>query len=369
LQLLPTLDSFGNHLDMQMARHGDDGTDNRKIAHVRDQIAHEAAVDLQVVHAPTLQIRQARVPGAEVVDGDADSELTQPCNRFLVGLARAPFTALEDRTLGKLELQELRIHVVRLRQHGDGGRQVRTLQLHRRDVHRDRNLRASGRMPLCDGFHRSGENELSDGYDEPGLLRHSDETLRRNESMRRMFPAQQRLQRDHPARGNIDNGLVMNVELTGLHGATQARLDAHALFQPARHDRAEELEVIPSSILCLIHRRVRMTQELAHVGAVARIETHSDTRGGNQRAAIDDYGRRESLGNATRGLTDLVSITDSLEYDNKLVAPHADDHVLVAHRGTDALSDSLQELVASLVTTGVIDVLETVEIQEQHCKH
>src|SRR6185437_14407900 len=89
LQLLPSLDALCHYLDIEMPRHGDDGFDDRQVAHVRDEVTHEAAIDLEVVHPPLLEVREARVAGAEVIDGDADAEVPQPRNGVLGGLAVA----------------------------------------------------------------------------------------------------------------------------------------------------------------------------------------------------------------------------------------------------------------------------------------
>src|SRR5215469_14524244 len=70
LELLPALDPFGNHLDVQMARHGDDGAHDREVTEVSHQVAHEAAVDLERVHQPALEVREARIAGTEVIDGN-----------------------------------------------------------------------------------------------------------------------------------------------------------------------------------------------------------------------------------------------------------------------------------------------------------
>src|SRR5215470_6800323 len=83
LELLPALDAFGDHLDVQMARHGDDGTHDGEVAQVGHQVAHEGAVDLEGVDAPALQVGEARVPGAEIVNGNVYTELAQPRDRIL----------------------------------------------------------------------------------------------------------------------------------------------------------------------------------------------------------------------------------------------------------------------------------------------
>ncbi len=89
LQLLPSLDSLGDHLDIEMPGHRDDRADDREVAHVCNEVADEASVDLHVVHAPSLEVREAGIAGSEVVDGYPHSQLTQ--------LGDALFAALPER--------------------------------------------------------------------------------------------------------------------------------------------------------------------------------------------------------------------------------------------------------------------------------
>ena len=70
-------------------------------------------------------------------------------------------------------------------------------------------------------------------------------------------------------------------------------------------------------------------------------------------------------------IRDAVSFTCSAplhgaKNDDEFVATHAHDDVVSADCIFDALSDRLQQLVAGLMAMRVVDVLEAVEIQEQH---
>src|SRR5271154_4050132 len=69
LGLLISFDALGDYLDLQVPRNGNDRAHDREIARVGDEVAHEAAVDLERVHAPVLEITQTRISGSEVVDG------------------------------------------------------------------------------------------------------------------------------------------------------------------------------------------------------------------------------------------------------------------------------------------------------------
>ena len=65
-------------------------------------------------------------------------------------------------------------------------------------------------------------------------------------------------------------------------------------------------------------------------------------------------------------LVDELRALHVLQHDDELVAAHAHDDVFVAHGGANALRDRLQQLVADFVAARVVDVLEAIEIQEQH---
>ena len=184
-----------------------------------------------------------------------------------------------------------------------------------------------------------------------------------------MLPAHQRLER-HDAIGlDVDHRLVVHVELLLLERRAQARLDGHALLQLAIHRRVEELEVVAAAILRLIHRRVRLTQQLADSRAIARAKAHADADGRHERAAVDDDGRIQRFIDPARGLVDLLRALHLLQHDDEFIAAHAHHHVLRAHRGPHALRHDLEQLVAGLMAARIVDVLEAVEIQKQHGQH
>jgi hypothetical protein len=184
--------------------------------------------------------------------------------------------------------------------------------------------------------------------------------------MQGMLPAQQRLHARHVVTFDIDDRLIVNVELLLLDGGTQARFDGDALLQLAVHAGAEELKVISAAILRLIHGGVGVAQQLADIRAIAWIQADTDTHRGDERAAIHDHGRAERFVDPTGSFVDVVRALHVLEHDDELVAAHAHDDVLIAHRGANARRDCLQQLVAGLVTARVVDVLEAIQIEKHH---
>lgn len=59
------------------AREAHDGIDDRVCARIRAETGNERAVDLDLVDGITLQVAQAGIAGAEVVEGDAEADRLQ----------------------------------------------------------------------------------------------------------------------------------------------------------------------------------------------------------------------------------------------------------------------------------------------------
>ncbi len=161
----------------------------------------------------------------------------------------------------------------------------------------------------------------------------------------------------------------MNIELLVLQCDAQARLDGDAFLELPVHRGIEKLEVVPAAVLGLVHGRIGVSEQLAHVRAIARKDAHADTHRRDQRPTVDDHRIQQRFVDATRGFEHLLRGLDVLQHDDEFVAAHAHDHVLGAHRRADTLRDGLQQLVARLVSPGVVDMLEAIEIQKQHREH
>ena len=80
-------------------------------------------------------------------------------------------------------------------------------------VHADRHEVRALLAPLADVAADAVEHELPDGNDEAGFFGDFDEALRRDESLRRMLPAQQRFETGDAPRMDVDDGLIVHVEL------------------------------------------------------------------------------------------------------------------------------------------------------------
>src|SRR5687768_17083030 len=71
------LHAFADHLDVQGMRERHDGRDDGALVMVAGHLGGERAVDLELVDREALQVGQAGVAGAEIVDHHRHAELLQ----------------------------------------------------------------------------------------------------------------------------------------------------------------------------------------------------------------------------------------------------------------------------------------------------
>ena len=77
-------------------------------------------------------------------------------------------------------------------------------------------------------------------------------------------------------------------------------------------------------------------------------------------------GHRDRFDESVRDLRRVFLGGDVFEQDRELVATESGDGVGGPHARAQTLGDRAQELVAGRVTEAVVDVLEPVEVDEQH---
>ena len=147
------------------------------------EVVDEGAIDLHRRQREAFQVRQRRVPGAEVVDGEPDAhvaDLLQQHHRMLGVLHHRPF--------GDLELEQLRRESTAPQRAGDVGHERAAAQLARRQVH----AHAHRRQPALGPAARIGagalERPAAHGLDEAGLLRDRNELRRRHVAQHRVAP-------------------------------------------------------------------------------------------------------------------------------------------------------------------------------------
>ena len=305
-------------------------------------------------------MRQRRVAGAKVVEGDAHahgSDLGERASRRLgVG---------HDRGLGDLELEQVRWQARLSQGVGDDGSQTALLELPGREV--DGHPYASVEGVLPGGPLRAGlaQHPFADGLHQSGLFGERDEQVGRHQAALRVVPAQQRLAADGAHRGEVGLGLVVDDELALFEGAVQGTGERQAIVDAVVHGRRIELPAVAAQLLGAVHRHLGVVEQRLGVDAVARIERQADARREPELVIIDQPGLGEALRKTPGDGEAVVTTRQAGQQHGELITAPAPDRVLAAGVALQALTDGLQETVSAGMTDGLVCGLEAIEVDER----
>ena len=170
---------------------------------------------------------------------------------------------------------------------------------------------------------------MADGVDQTGLLRERHELGRADRPAHGMVPAQQRLEADHPTRVQLDERLVVEIELVGVEGALEVGLQLQPGQRGGVHLRLEQLVAVAALLLRLVHRHVRVAQQLT--GGLARSpEDDADARLGQHLGAAQCERRRDRVEDPRRHSSRALDAVRLLEHERELVAAEARRRVRAA---------------------------------------
>ena len=240
------------------------------------------------------------------------------------------------------------------------------MELAHRQVHRDHpeiqpRVQPGPRLAACLAQHPG-----ADRHDQAGLLRERDEAVWTHQPFARRLPAQQGLGA-HRTAFQAHQRLVVDLQLAALQRPAQPHLDLHALADCGRERAGIEAEAVATARLGLVQRRIGVLDEPRCGVAVVRVQADADARADDHLLPV---GNAEGLLHPLRELAGdaggRVGRLEVLDHDQKLVPAQARERVLVAQAAAQAGRDRLDQLVARGVPQAVVDVLEAVEIDEQH---
>ena len=286
---------------------GDGANDRLRVVALR-HVAHERAVDLDLVEREAAQIGERRVAGAEVVHRDAHAEPAQLMQRRQrVGLV------LQQHRFGDLEVEPAR------REAGRGERaerdlhQVAALELHRRQIDRD-----ADRLGPARGLRAGGaQHPLAERDDQAGLLGERDELAGRDQAALRMVPAHQRLEAADPAVLEANDRLVVQLEFGVGDGRAEIDLERVARLQPPVHLPLEEPVGAAAVALGEIERHVGVLEQLIRAGAVGGRDRDADAGADLDRAAADLERLAEQVDDARGELAALLGARDRGLHDRR----------------------------------------------------
>lgn len=202
--------------------------------------------------------------------------------------------------------------------------------------------------------------------DEPRLFGERDEARGRHRSALGMVPAQESLAARERARARVELGLVVERELAALERRPQVGLQALALAVFFGHGRGEQTGLPAPQRLRPIERDVGVPQQVAGRAAVLGRQGDADAAAGTHRLLLDRERFRERTQEPPGEREGLLRLREVGNEDRELVAAQSREDVARAQLGAQPRRGDAQELVAGGVTERVVDVLETVEIEQEH---
>ncbi len=177
---------------------------------------HERFVDLQRVQRQALQILQARIAGAEIVDGHRVAGTAQ------MGDGGACRIDVHQAAFGRLHPQLAAVYpgaAQRLRQHA---LHAAALDVVGGDIdgHVQRWIGGQGGAEFAEDF---GHHQIGDRQDQAALFGQGDEGVRWHQHAVGLLPAHQRFGTDTGTAIERNDRLVVHDELAALHGDSQPR--------------------------------------------------------------------------------------------------------------------------------------------------
>ena len=217
-------------------------------------------------------------------------------------------------------------------------------------------------------MHASCSTQRPSGTIRPGLLGQRDEVQRRDETARRVLPADERLEPLDRARRELDHRLVVQDELAVVDGALQVRLELEALERRVVHRGFEDLVAALAGLLGHVHRDVGVPQQL--LGALGTAGPgvggrDADRGAGEDLLALEVERTLERREDPRGDLGRVDPVPAVLEQDRELVAAEPSGGVGLPERVLQPLADLAEHPVARRVAERVVDRLEVVQVHEQ----
>ena len=251
------------------------------------------------------------------------------------------------------------------------GHEILLAELLRADIDRQTQL------PQVRGFSPQGqlaaggiEHPVADLEDERAFLGERDELSRHDHAAFGMHPAHQYFGAQRAVFfAYLD--LVMQFQLPVEHGETQIRFQRRTCLHNLLHDRVEETHGIASRFLRLVHRHVGALEQRVDRFLVAVVQADADAGRAVMLVLLEEVGggqgRTQLFGDHGDFLGSFLRIAaEFLEQHHELVAAEARHGIFFAHLRLDAPRHFDQQLVAHIVTHGVVQVLEAVHVEEKH---
>ncbi len=160
--------------------------------------------------------------------------------------------------------------------------------------------------------------------------------------------------------------LIVELELAGLQGAAQVKLQRATRLKLLVHGRLEEVEGSSPVGLGAIKGHVGLLEQLVGVVAVGRRDGHPDTGADHHMMPVQVERRGHGLHHPLGQARGSAQVGQARLDHRELVAAQPRHRVAIADAAAQAFGGDAQQLIADRMAQGVVHALEAVEIDEVH---
>ena len=206
---------------------------------------------------------------------------------------------------------------------------------------------------------------LGQRNDQRRALDAGEERAREQQSELRMAPAHQGLHARQKTRHRVEARLVVHLDLATVERTAEIAHHAEAPDVVDARIRCVQCVLATSVRLCLVHRDVTRAQEFGCRVSVVGKERHPDARAHVDMHPVEHDGPAQRVEEALSHDPPARCSLRVAHHDAELVATKPRDQLVPAEGLDQSECDDAKELVADVVSKGVVDVLESIEVDEQ----
>ena len=161
--------------------------------------------------------------------------------------------------------------------------------------------------------------------------------------------------------------MIDQAEFAALHGLAQGADQGRAHARRGVHGFGVDHVGLAAAILGLVHGRVGELEQVGRRLRVVGIEADADRRRNDHVLAVVQFERLLERGDQLHGdALGLAGVGQFLEHDREFVATDAGHGIAIADVVAQAAAGRLEHAVAGGMAHRIVDVLEAIEIEEQH---
>ena len=207
---------------------------------------------------------------------------------------------------------------------------------------------------------------FADGNDRSGPLGDGNEHRRLDDAARGMVPEHARFEADDASRGDLHLRLIVQLQLAARDGNPQLARQQHArVHLPVEVGVVEAVAVTPV-VLGAIEREIRLHHEIGRGARRPGRQRDADAGGDGDIIVADGAAFGDRRADLLGQRAGIRWAGDVPLQNGELVAAETGDEIVLAHGLPQPLADLDDQRVTGRMAECVVDILEAVEVEEQH---